>query len=84
MEHVHLIDNAPSKGESTLAPALEEFVEAGFLTLSVEPQPHAQLVTYAWCLREHGHKYNWLAMLDVDEFLAVRDQCVSPPAIVPR
>lgn len=33
-----------------------------------------QLVAYNHCLREHGHEFEWLAFLDLDEFLHLK-QC---------
>ena len=77
VDHVFLTDNEP---DTTLqlvdAPELQPFVESGFLTLDVNDKPHAQLAIYQQCLDDHPHDYNWMAFIDLDEYIMLRPGCV--------
>jgi hypothetical protein len=53
--------------------ALKGFT-SDFLQLNIEPRPHAQIMVYDRCIRELRESYNWIAFVDLDEFLAVRDK----------
>ena len=59
--------------------ALAAAFSPSFLTVRSEVRGRAQLPTYAWCAEEHRRNFNWMAFLDVDEFLAVRDGCAAEP-----
>ena len=49
--------------------ALQMHIESGAVVLHEWPQPYAQLQVYEHCLKTHGEETDWLAFLDVDEFL---------------
>jgi hypothetical protein len=49
--------------------ALQTHIESGSVILHEWPQQHAQLQVYEHCLKTHGSETDWLAFIDVDEFL---------------
>ncbi|GLQ99924.1 glycosyltransferase family 92 protein [Dyella mobilis] len=49
--------------------ALQAHVESGSVVLHEWPQKHSQKQAYEHCLKNHGHETDWLAFIDVDEFL---------------
>ena len=49
--------------------ALQMHIESGAVVLHEWPHQHAQLQVYEHCLKTHGSETDWLAFLDVDEFL---------------
>jgi hypothetical protein len=53
---------------------LSNLFPKSFLTLRTERMPKAQLKVYAWCAEEHRWDFNWMAFLDMDEFLIIREQ----------
>jgi hypothetical protein len=76
VDRVFLTENAPEPGmELVGSPALETFIEDGFLQLESEPKPYAQIKAYRKCIQEQRQNYNWIAFFDMDEFLVVRE-CV--------
>jgi hypothetical protein len=57
---------------------LQDFVDAGFVTIHHWPEwGMAQAHMYDRCQELYKPLYNWMGMLDVDEFLVVRDKCAS-------
>jgi hypothetical protein len=78
IDRIFLTENAATPGTELVgSPAIQNFTSNGFLQLESEPRPQAQLKVYAKCIRELRPKYNWIAFFDLDEFMAVRDKCVS-------
>lgn len=77
MDHVFLTDNGSGDGALMLE-QLAAMFPADFLTLRTDKYEHAQLKTYAWCVEEHRHRFNWMAFLDMDEFLIVQSGCAAP------
>lgn len=75
MDHVLLTDNDSANGAEDLT-ALAESFPASFLTVRSEKRPRAQMPTYAWCAEEHRRNFNWIAFLDVDEYLVIQAGCV--------
>jgi GT2 family glycosyltransferase/SAM-dependent methyltransferase len=49
--------------------ALQAHIESGSVVLHEWPHQHAQLKVYEHCLKTHGEETDWLAFIDVDEFL---------------
>ncbi|HTV86124.1 MAG TPA: glycosyltransferase family 92 protein [Dyella sp.] len=49
--------------------ALQTHIESGAVVLHEWPQHPAQLQVYEHCLKTHGGEADWIAFLDVDEFL---------------
>jgi GT2 family glycosyltransferase/SAM-dependent methyltransferase len=49
--------------------ALQTHIESGAVILHEWPQQHAQLHVYEHCLKTHGSETDWLAFIDIDEFL---------------
>lgn len=76
MDHIFLTDNN-SEGGGALLEGLAGMFSSTFLTLRTDTYEHAQLKTYAWCAEEHRHSFNWMAFLDMDEFLIVHSGCAA-------
>ena len=83
MDHVFLIDNNSQDGARVRAQLAAVF-PASFLTLRSEPEARGQLKAYAWCSEEQRAAYNWLAFIDVDEFIVLRQQPCAPPPTCAR
>jgi hypothetical protein len=74
VDRVFLTENAPDPGTELVgSPALQKFVDEGFLQLASEPKPYAQIQVYETCIREQRLNFNWIAFFDMDEFLVVRE-----------
>lgn len=74
MEHVYLTENDVGSGADKYA-AFQPLIQQGFLTLTVDETPKAQLHVYQKCIDEHRWQHNWMAFFDVDEFLVIKDKC---------
>ncbi len=69
-EHFVLYDNESAVPlERTLAPQ----VAAGLVTVHRVAGKSRQLPSYEHCLATHGGTFRWLAFLDLDEFLVLRE-----------
>ena len=66
VDHVFLYDNG---SDDDLAQVVERHVNHGLLTLVHWPLPGGQLDAYSHALRFFGPSVDWLAFIDVDEFL---------------
>jgi hypothetical protein len=66
-----LTENADTVPEQMRA-QLQDFVDADVLTLEAEPMKGPQMTVYYNCMRANYRKYNWLAFIDIDEFLVLR------------
>ncbi|KAL4858396.1 Glycosyltransferase family 92 protein [Chlorella vulgaris] len=43
---------------------------------------HKQLMAYHLCLLEFGHRHQWMAFFDIDEFFVIMDNSSSLPAVL--
>ena len=69
-EKFYIYDNG---SEVPVRKTLNAFHEMGILTVHEMPGETMQLVAYEHCLRHHGHECEWLAFLDIDEFLCLME-----------
>jgi hypothetical protein len=76
VDHVFLTDNNSENGTALRAQLESEF-PANFLTTRLEVINHGQLRVFSWCAWAQRHHFNWLAFIDVDEFLVIRNGCAS-------
>lgn len=79
MEHIFLTDNL-SDDAGVLLADLANMFPPELLTLRTEKYERAQLKTYAWCIEQHRHRFNWMAFIDMDEYLVVQSGCA--PALL--
>ena len=75
MDHVFLFDNGSA--DKSISRQLRPHFSRQFVTFADEDLPRAQLKVYAECMEERRARYNWIAFLDLDEYLIVRDTYVS-------
>ncbi|GLQ48880.1 glycosyltransferase family 92 protein [Dyella flava] len=66
VERFYLYNN---NGSDRYLDALQVHIESGAVVVYEWPQQSAQLQVYEHCLKTHGSETDWLAFLDVDEFL---------------
>jgi Glycosyl transferase family 2 len=79
IDHIFLTDNN-STGDEAARKQLASAFPTSFLSLHSEMEPRGQLKVYAWCAEEHRASFNWMAFLDVDEFLVLRGRCETAHA----
>jgi hypothetical protein len=77
VDHVYLTDNN-STDSLAAHKHLRKLFPASFLTVRNEYEPKGQLKVYAWCAEEIRAMYNWIAFVDIDEYLVLRDKCADP------
>lgn len=75
MDHVYLTENSE---DASLLPQLQDFISDGFLTFRTAPRPWFQQTIYLECMQQHRHKHNWMAFIDLDEFIVLR-KCAPAP-----
>ena len=71
VDHIFLTDNNSTGGQEARERLAAAF-PSSFLSLHSEMEARAQLKVYAWCAEEHRASYNWMAFIDVDEFIVLR------------
>lgn len=74
VDHIYLTENGPTPPAS-LVEELQEFIDDGFITFRVDPRPMFQQTIYVDCMTQQRHKHNWMAFIDLDEFIVLRE-CV--------
>jgi hypothetical protein len=80
VRQVYLTDNAHlSEGEQLLAPQLQDFITDGFLTYTHDPTPGLVFLTRWRCVNAARGKHQWMAFIDMDEFIVLRDPCAPVP-----
>jgi hypothetical protein len=73
---VYLTENSDPPPKH-LVEQLQDFIDEGFLTLESDGKKANQLNIYKRCMQQYRHLHNWLAFIDIDEFIVIR-KCVSP------
>ena len=76
VEHVYLTENSNPPPED-MVPQLQDFIDSGFLTFRAVARPEFQVMFYRDCMEHHRHKHNWMAFIDLDEFIVLR-KCALP------
>lgn len=73
---MYLTENI-QRNEVSHAASLKDFTDSGFLTLGLERRPYRQKGIYQLCIEEHASQHNWMAFLDLDEFVILRNPCAA-------
>lgn len=68
---MYLTDNGSDGSKATRAQLERDFPRT-FLTLRFHPRPAAQMRVFSWCVSALRGEYNWLAFVDVDEYIMLR------------
>ena len=58
---------------------VQDFIEEGFLTLTAAPRPANQPRICRDCMDNHYDKFNWMAFIDLDEYIHMRRCAPAPP-----
>ena len=75
VDHVHIVENSANALHGNMSVELAQFIDDGFITLVHDTTLPIQNPTYARCIKQYRKQYNWIAFIDLDEFIAVRDKC---------
>ena len=69
--HVYIIDNNDQSG---LREFLSDYLEEGFVTIIDfhNIKPSNQVPAYEYCLLNYGHESRWMAFIDIDEFIILK------------
>ena len=79
VDHVHLVHHTGAREHEATTSPLLQYADNGFLTLVQDdssPQGF-QSATYGKCIWQYRERYNWIAYIDVDEYIAVLDKCAA-------
>ncbi|GAB2705054.1 glycosyltransferase family 92 protein [Mucilaginibacter koreensis] len=69
VEHFYFYDNESSW---PLAEALKDYVRQGIVTITVVAGKGIQTEVYGRCLKQYGPICQWIAFIDVDEYIVVK------------
>jgi Glycosyltransferase family 92 len=70
-------------GPTPASDVLQDLIEKGVvLYKDTHKRPKRQLANYQRCLTSHRHQHQWLAFLDVDEFIVIDEEKVSIPLML--
>eukprot|EP00953_Heterococcus_sp_UTEX-ZZ885_P039395 20192-Heterococcus_DN1.PRE.3 len=70
-------------GPTPACDVLQDLIEKGVvLYKDTHKHPKRQLANYQRCLTSHRHQHQWLAFLDVDEFIVIDEEKVSIPLML--
>lgn len=63
-------------------PMVQDWIDSGFVEWSSEEEPSSQMKTYQRCLDAHRLTFSWIAFIDLDEMLVMRDPYASLQMLV--
>jgi hypothetical protein len=72
--HFYIYDN---ESEIKVSECLIEYINKGLVTVELIIGQQKQLVAYEKCLKEHGHNTKWLAYIDIDEYIVIKNKSVN-------
>jgi hypothetical protein len=75
VEKVYLLENVDTPTQEVLE-QLDDFITDGFVEYSHFGKNVYQLMFYKECLDDHHHLHNWMAFIDLDEYIIIKDECV--------
>lgn len=78
VQHFYMYNNLSTDGTEDI---LKRYEKAGIVTYENIEQNPVQFVAYNKCLKDHGHESEWIAFIDVDEFLYSPEGLPLPAAI---
>jgi hypothetical protein len=61
-----------------MLPQLQEFIDDGFVTFRAAGRPDYQQTIYRDCMEKHAKDHNWMAFIDLDEFIVLRRYLLPP------
>lgn len=70
VDHIYLYNNFSDDNYSNI---LEKFIEEKYITLIDWPVDHGQLAAYNHCLNNFSVESNWIAFIDIDEFICLKE-----------
>ena len=72
VEHIYILDNN-REGEEHFEAVLSDFIDSGKVTIeNYRDQPLAILRAYTEAYHRHKDEYDWIGIIDFDEFLDIR------------
>ena len=79
---VYLFDNNSTRPQNLyiMDYIRSDFVE--YFTVGDNKLPNSQLYVYERCLHEFGYRHDYMAFIDIDEFIVVKNKSLSIPDIL--
>ena len=79
---VYLFDNNSTRPQNLyiMDYIRSDFVE--YFTVGDNKLPNSQLYVYERCLHEFGYRHDYMAFIDIDEFIVVKNKSMSIPDIL--
>ncbi len=71
VEHLYLYNNF---SKDDYLDALKPFIESGEVTLIDWEHQYGQKSAYDHCIKNFAEESNWIAFIDIDEFIALREE----------
>jgi hypothetical protein len=71
VDHIFLYDN---NSDDDYMNYISNYIDEGYITLKIWKKKHAQMQVYEDCYRTNSNSTNWLALLDIDEFICLHEQ----------
>lgn len=85
---VFLTDNAhPSAGEAPMREHLADLIEDDFVHYTADATDGIMLLARWRCVNAARGRYDWMAFIDLDEFVVLPGECATPtllPACAPQ
>ena len=81
VEKIYLMENFETPTPHFVQ-QIQDFVDSGLVLHKFHGQKGYQTRWYHECMREHHSEHNWLAFLDVDEYIVLQDEC-EPASFAP-
>jgi hypothetical protein len=70
VDNILLIDQGSKQDPQA---CVQDWIDEGFVEWLRLEGPHTQVGIYAGCIARHRLDYSWIAFIDVDEYLIVRE-----------
>ena len=78
-DNICLYDNNDPDGEH-FEDVIKDYIDSGYVILkNVRGKELAQMPSYTECYSEYKNKYDWIAFIDIDEFINLDDSGILKP-----
>ena len=72
VDHIYLTEN---NSDFPVKDGIQAYIDEGYVTYTVDPTPYPQMKAHEACLINYRTEYNWMAFIDADELIVVREPC---------
>ena len=64
-----------NNSKNPIKEGIQAYIDAGFVTYKDDPRIYPQLQVYEECLINNRTDFSWMAFMDADEMIAIRELC---------